>query len=134
MKSIAIIKQKGGVGKATTAVNLSAALAASGQRVGLIDLDPQAHTSLHLGVDPQSDLPTVYELLTGDVELADLWQAVDENLWVAPSHIDLAAVEVELATVVGREVILRDKLAKETDQFDFVILDCPPSLGVLTIN
>jgi chromosome partitioning protein len=134
MYSIAIINQKGGVGKTTTAVNLSAALALSGKRVGLIDLDPQAHASLHLGVDPRKDHPTAYELLTGDVELADVWQGACENLWVAPSHIDLAAVEVELATVVGREMILRDKLAKETDQFDFVILDCPPSLGVLTIN
>ena len=108
MRSIAIINQKGGVGKTTTAVNLSAALAASGVRVGLIDLDPQAHASLHLGLGPQRELPNTYELLTGGKTLAEVWQPVEENLWVAPSHIDLAAAEVELAGVVGRELILRD--------------------------
>ncbi|NOY41397.1 MAG: ParA family protein [Planctomycetes bacterium] len=134
MRSIAIINQKGGVGKTTTAVNLSAALAASGHRVGLIDLDPQAHASLHLGLSLTRELPTVYDLLTSDVNLADIWQPVGENLQVASSHIDLAAAEVELAGVVGREVILRDKLALEQEQFDFVLIDCPPSLGILTLN
>jgi chromosome partitioning protein len=134
MRSIAIINQKGGVGKTTTAVNLSAALAQAGLRIGLLDLDPQAHSSLHLGVDPQGTGPTVYDLLTSEVRLAELWQPVAENLSVAPSHIDLAAAEVELAGVVGREVILRDKLLEGADDFDFVLIDCPPSLGVLTIN
>ena len=136
MRSIAIINQKGGVGKTTTAVNLSAALAAAGQRVGLLDLDPQAHASLHLGLDPTSPRPTAYDLLTGDEPLAALWQPVDENLHVAASHIDLAAAEVELAGVVGREVILRDKLAvlQNTDEYDYVLIDCPPSLGILTID
>ncbi len=134
MRSIAIINQKGGVGKTTTAVNLSAALAASGHRVGLIDLDPQAHASLHLGLSPMQELPTVYDLLTSEVKLAEIWQSVGENLKVASSHIDLAAAEVELAGVVGREVILRDKLALEREQFDYVLIDCPPSLGILTLN
>lgn len=134
MRSIAIINQKGGVGKTTTAVNLSAALADRGLRVGLIDMDPQAHASLHLGIGLQDDQPTVYDLLTGDVGLGDIWQAADENLSVASSHIDLAAAEVELAGVVGRELILRDKLALVEDQFDYVLMDCPPSLGILTIN
>jgi chromosome partitioning protein len=140
MRSIAIINQKGGVGKTTTAVNLSAALARAGQRVGIIDIDPQAHASLHLGLDPQARVPTVYDLLTNDVPLADLWQRagaapeLEENLWVAASHIDLAAAEVELAGVVGREVILRDKLAEAEKDFDYVLIDCPPSLGILTIN
>lgn len=134
MKSIAIINQKGGVGKTTTAVNLSAALADSGQRVGLIDLDPQAHASLHLGLNPQSPLPTSYDILTGDIPLGDAWQTVSENLSVVPSHIDLAAAEVELAGVVGREVILRDKMAIAADKFDYLLIDCPPSLGILTIN
>ena len=134
MRAIAIINQKGGVGKTTTAVNLSAALAAAGNRVGLIDIDPQAHASLHLGVNPKRPLPNVYDLLTGEVELDQLWLPAEENLLVAPAHIDLAAAEVELAGVVGREVILRDKLAKAADQFDFVLIDCPPSLGVLTLN
>jgi chromosome partitioning protein len=150
MRSIAIINQKGGVGKTTTAVNLSAALARAGQRVGLIDIDPQAHASLHLGIDPRADVPTVYDLLTGDTRISELWQQVrcpqragasstpvstaEQTLSVAASHIDLAAAEVELAGVVGREVILRDKLAEAADQFDYVLIDCPPSLGILTIN
>jgi len=136
MQSIAIINQKGGVGKTTTAVNLSAAMAASGVRVGLIDLDPQAHASLHLGLGPQRELPNTYDVLTGNQTLAEVWQPVEENLWVAPSHIDLAAAEVELAGVVGRELILRDALAEASagPEFDFVIVDCPPSLGILTIN
>jgi chromosome partitioning protein len=134
MRSIAIINQKGGVGKTTTAVNLSAALARAGQRVGLIDIDPQAHASLHLGLDPQAKVPTVYDLLTEDTRIGKLWQPAGENLSVAASHIDLAAAEVELAGVVGREVILRDKLAEAANDFDYVLIDCPPSLGILTIN
>jgi chromosome partitioning protein len=136
MRSIAIINQKGGVGKTTTAVNLGAALARAGKRVGVIDFDPQAHASLHLGLDPKRIGPTAYDLLTGDVGLSELWQPAAENLIVAASHIDLAAAEVELAGVVGREVILRDKLGGSTSnpELDFVLIDCPPSLGVLTIN
>ncbi len=136
MRSIAIINQKGGVGKTTTAVNLSAALAGSGVRVGLIDLDPQAHASLHLGLGPQRGLPNTYEMLTANKPMGEVWHAVQENLWVAPSHIDLAAAEVELAGVVGRELILRDALAETAGcpVFDYVIIDCPPSLGILTIN
>src|SRR4029079_9707658 len=111
MRTIAIINQKGGVGKTTTAVNLSAALARAGQRVGLIDIDPQAHASLHLGLDPRAKTPTVYDLLSSETQIAELWKKAEENVVVAASHIDLAAAEVETAGVVGREVILRDKLA-----------------------
>jgi len=134
MRSIAIINQKGGVGKTTTAVNLSAALAATGQRVCLVDLDPQAHATLHLGLAPTSDQSSIYDVLTGDVSLEQAWQQVDDHLWVVGSHIDLAAAEVELAGVVGRELILRDKLAAIDDAFDYVFIDCPPSLGILTLN
>jgi chromosome partitioning protein len=138
MRSIAIINQKGGVGKTTTAVNLSSALAASGCRVGLVDLDPQAHASLHLGWGPQRQAANIYEMLTGNRPLAEVWQQAEPNLWVAPSHIDLAAAEVELAGVVGRELILRDALAESASAdgapFDYVLIDCPPSLGILTIN
>ena len=150
MRSIAVLNQKGGVGKTTTSVNLSAALAAAGNRVCVIDLDPQAHATLHLGVTPGAEGQSIYEVLLGDATLIDARRKVSENLWLVSSHIDLAAAEVELAGVVGREAILRDKLAEmlnckrgESDwqssadsfaEFDFLILDCPPSLGILTLN
>ncbi len=134
MRSIAIMNQKGGVGKTTTAVNLSAALAATGQRVALIDLDPQAHASLHFGLDPRPEAESVYDVLTGDVSLAAVRKQVAENLWVVPSHLDLAAAELELAGVVGREVVLRDKLREDPETFDYLFIDCPPSLGILTLN
>lgn len=134
MRSIAVLNQKGGVGKTTTAVNLSAALASTGQRVCLVDLDPQAHATLHLGLSVGGNEPSIYEVLTGEAALSDVWRAAGENLWVVGSHIDLAAAEVELAGVVGREVILRDKMAELDERFDYVLVDCPPSLGILTLN
>jgi chromosome partitioning protein len=134
MHSIAIMNQKGGVGKTTTAVNVSAALASTGQRVCLIDLDPQAHASLHFGIEPRVDGPSIYDVLVRDVSLAEVRRQADTNLWVVGSHLDLAAAEVELAGVVGREVILRDKLAEDRAEFDYLFIDCPPSLGILTLN
>ena len=134
MRSIAVINQKGGVGKTTTAVNVSAALAEAGHRVCLIDLDPQAHASLHLGVALDSQRASIYQVLTGDTRLSEVRLAVQDNLWLVPAHLDLAAAELELAAEVGREVILRDKLALDDGDFDFLIIDCPPSLGVLTLN
>ena len=134
MRSIAIINQKGGVGKTTTAVNLGTALAERGHRVCLIDLDPQAHASLHLGLAPGRQDPSIYHVLSGDAPLADARTAVSENLHVVGSHIDLAAAEVELSGVVGREMILRDKLADDSTEYDYLLIDCPPSLGILTIN
>lgn len=134
MRSIAIINQKGGVGKTTTAVNLSAALAEAGNRVWLIDLDPQAHASLHLGFGMEEDYLSLYDVLTADVTLNEVRHLVDENLWLSPSHIDLAAAEMELAGAVGREIILRDRMAEVAEDFDYIIFDCPPSLGILTLN
>lgn len=134
MRSIAIMNQKGGVGKTTTAVNVSAALAATGQRVCLIDLDPQAHASLHLGIDPRPENASVYDVLVRNARLADVRRQVAENLWVVGSHLDLAAAELELAGVVGRELILRDKLEEDLETFDYLFIDCPPSLGILTLN
>jgi len=128
------MNQKGGVGKTTTAVNVSAALADSGQRVCLIDLDPQAHASLHLGIEPQWEMPTVYDVLVRDARLADVRRQVAENLHVVPSHLDLAAAEVELAGVPGREAVLRHKLHDEETPLDYLFIDCPPSLGLLTLN
>lgn len=134
MRRIAIINQKGGVGKTTTAVNLSAALAELGNRVCVIDMDPQAHASLHLGVTLGPEQLSVYDCLTDDVKLADVRIQIDDNLFVVPAHIDLAAAEMELAGEVGREIILRDLIDNDPEDFDFVIIDCPPSLGVLTLN
>lgn len=134
MHSLAVINQKGGVGKTTTAVNLAAALSRDGYRVGLIDLDPQGHASIHLGADPKRPTATTYDLLTSDVSLAEVWADSAEGVRVAPAHIDLAATELELASTVGREMILRDKMAGCESEFDYVLIDCPPSLGVLTLN
>ena len=129
MRTIAVMNQKGGVGKTTTAVNVSAALAASGAKVALIDLDPQAHATLHFGVTFEAEFPSVY-----DEPLAAVRRQVAENLWLIPAHLDLAAADFELSSVFGREMILRDKIAADDMQFDYLIVDCPPSLGVLTLN
>lgn len=134
MRSIAVINQKGGVGKTTTAVNLAAALAEHGCRVCLIDMDPQAHASLHLGLSPTNDQASIYDVLCGDAAIADVRLWAGENLAVIPANLDLAAAEMELAGEVGREVILRDKLEVDEEAFDFLVIDCPPSLGVLTLN
>src|SRR2546423_7070974 len=134
MRRIAIINQKGGVGKTTTAVNLAAALAECGQRVCVIDLDPQAHATTHLGIEPDGKSPSMYDVLVNSRPLAEVRRKVAENLWIAGSDINLAAAEVELAGVVGREVILRDLLLQDEGCFDFVFMDCGPSLGVLTLN
>ena len=135
MRRIAILNQKGGVGKTTTSVNLGAALARAGKRVCILDLDPQAHASTHLGIEPDGQTPSMYEVLIDNTPLEKVRRQADENLWVVGSDINLAAAEVELAGVVGREVILRDLLRGEGEEtFDFVLMDCAPSLGVLTLN
>src|SRR6516164_4850506 len=134
MRRIAIINQKGGVGKTATAVNLAAALAECGQRVCVLDLDPQAHATTHLGIEPDGKSPSMYDVLVNSKPLAEVRRRVEDNLWVAASDINLAAAEVELAGVVGREVILRDLMLQEEGSFDFVFMDCAPSLGVLTLN
>jgi chromosome partitioning protein len=134
MRRIAIINQKGGVGKTATAVNLAAALAECGQRVCVIDLDPQAHATTHLGLEPDGKAGSMYDVLVNSRPLAEVRRKVGERLWVCGSDINLAAAEVELAGVVGREVILRDLLLQDEGAFDFVFMDCAPSLGVLTLN
>jgi chromosome partitioning protein len=134
MRRIAIINQKGGVGKTTTAVNLAAALARQGERVCLLDLDPQAHATTHFGIEPDGDRPSVYDVLVRGKCLADVRRDVGPHLALINSDITLAAAEVELAGVVGREVILREALAQDAEALDYLIMDCAPSLGVLTIN
>jgi chromosome partitioning protein len=136
MRTIAVMNQKGGVGKTTTSVNLAAGLANAGRRVCLIDFDPQGHASLHVGVEAYGDVPTVYQVLSGTKTLAQTRRLVEDNLWVVPSNIDLAAAEVELVDVPGRELILRKALEEllQSEPHDYVVIDCPPSLGVLTVN
>ncbi len=135
-----VSNQKGGVGKTTTAVNVAAALAAVGARVLVIDLDPQGNASTALGVPHTADVPSVYDVLIDDFPLADIVQQSPEspNLFCAPSTIHLAGAEIELVSQVAREhrlkTALEDYLRDLQPRLDFVIIDCPPSLGLLTIN
>lgn len=139
MRSIAVMNQKGGVGKTTTSVNLSAALAEAGHRTLLLDLDPQAHASLHLGVALSESEPSLYDVLMRQATLSSIRRQVGDNLWLAPANLNLAAAEMELAGDDARETILRDSLAldlagPDAVAPDFIVIDCPPSLGVLTLN
>lgn len=136
MRKIAVMNQKGGVGKTTTSVNLAAGLALQGKRVCILDLDPQAHASLHLGIEIVGETPTVYHAFAGEKTLTQVRRLVAPQLWLVPSNIDLAAAEMELADTPGRELILRGAIDQflATESYDYLIMDCPPSLGVLTIN
>jgi len=136
-RTIALINQKGGVGKTTTTVNLGAALALSGHRVLIVDLDPQAHASLSLGIDPAGEKTTrtVYDLLLDWDDTPDpALQEVRPNLSLIASETDLAAAESELAQVPDRHRILARALTPLRARFDFILIDCPPSLGILTVN
>ena len=134
-KIIAITNQKGGVGKTTTAINLAACLAEAGQKVLAIDMDPQGNMTSGLGVDKDAIENTVYELLLGETEVEDCVQKeVIENLSVIGSNINLSAAEIELIGQDEKEYILQKAIAPIRDQYDFIIIDCPPSLSMLTIN
>lgn len=134
MRRIAVINQKGGVGKTTTAANLGAALARCDRRVLFLDLDPQAHLTLHLGVEPASIATGAYEVLVGSASIESATVDVRPCAQLVAAHTDLVAAESELVSVVGRELILRDALAPVEGDYDFLIIDCPPSLGILTLN
>ncbi len=133
-RRIALMNQKGGVGKTTTTVNIAAAIAELGAPVLLVDLDPQAHASLHLGVDDSSEATSVYDILIDPAEIFDAPIEVKPNLWLLRSETDLAAAETELSQEADRYARLREALDAVEDRFKFVLLDCPPSLGLLTLN
>ena len=132
---MAIVNQKGGVGKTTTAINLGAALAELGHPILLVDLDPQANSTSGLGLDPARARNTVYQVLAGDAALEEaMVETTIPQLHLVPSHVDLAGAEIELATMDARETRLREALRSLPRGVECVIIDCPPSLGLLTLN
>lgn len=132
---IAVVNQKGGVGKTTTAVNLAASLAAAGKKVLLVDFDPQGNASSGVGYPKSRVELSVYDAVIGDVEFQDVIRPTEiKSLFVAPATGDLAGAEIELVTADARERRLKDLVATVVDDFDYVIIDCPPSLGILTVN
>jgi chromosome partitioning protein len=134
---IAVANQKGGVGKTTTSVNIAAALSMKGERVLVVDLDPQGNASTALATEHRGDVPDVYQVLVDDLPMAEIVKQVPDmpNLYCAPATIDLAGAEIELVSLVAREARLRRALAAyDAIDFDYIIIDCPPSLGLLTVN
>ncbi len=134
-KVIAIANQKGGVGKTTTAVNLAACLAKAGKKVLLVDIDPQGNSTSGLGVDKKRCEKTVYDCLINEEKMENISIETEyENLSVCPSNLDLSGAEIELISVMGRENRLKESLASARDIFDYILIDAPPSLGLITIN
>lgn len=133
MRIIALVNQKGGVGKTTSTINLGAGLARAGKRVLLVDLDPQANLSTSLGIDAYGSGLTVYEVLRGDLNAIQAFRD-KAGYQVLPASIDLSGAEIELSTAAGREFLLKEALQPLMSQYDYVLLDCAPSLGLLTLN
>ncbi|MCX5702686.1 MAG: AAA family ATPase [Candidatus Omnitrophica bacterium] len=134
-KIIALCNQKGGTGKTTSAINLAAYLALAGKKVLLIDLDPQANATSGVGINRHSITKSTYHVLLEELDIRDTMQPTAvNNLYLAPSNLDLTGAEVELVSLLGREYRLKKALSKEKENFDFIIIDSPPSLGLLTIN
>ena len=136
MKKVCIFNQKGGVGKTTTNINLCAYLAMEGYKVLTIDIDPQGNTTSGLGLDKRNLEMSMYDVITSDASLKEiiLKSELVQNLYIAPSTMELAGAEVEMIGKENREVILANKIQEVEDDYDFIFIDCPPSLGVLTIN
>ncbi|MBR2476660.1 MAG: ParA family protein [Clostridia bacterium] len=134
-KCIAVANQKGGVGKTTTAVNVSACLGAKGKKVLLLDTDPQGNASSGLGIDKSKAEYSIYNVLIGDVSLKEaIVHTAYENLDLCPSNIELAGAEIELVSMEDRELLMKRAVASVKNEYDFIIIDCPPSLGLITLN
>ena len=134
-KIFAIVNQKGGVGKTTTTVNLATALAAVGKKVLIIDFDPQGNASTGLGIENNQRKLTSYDLILNDVSVEDIIQKSPvPNLYIIPANIDLSGAEIEMVSLVSREFRLKKALGDKVDHFDYILMDCPPSLGLLTLN
>ena len=136
METICIFNQKGGVGKTTTNINLCSYLALQGKRILTIDIDPQGNTTSGLGFDKKKINLSIYDLLTSDISIRDTIKECEliNNLYIVPSKMELAGAEVELINISNRENILKEKLKEIEGEFDYIFIDCPPSLGILTIN
>lgn len=134
MRTIAVLNQKGGVGKTTTVANTAAALAMLGRKVIAMDMDPQSHLTIHLGVDPERAGNGSYEVLAHSADFTESLVKVRQNLWLMSASIDLVGAESELVSVVGRETVLREAIEPIRNDYDYLIIDCPPSLGLLSLN
>lgn len=133
-KIVAIANQKGGVGKTTTTINLSTCLAKAGKKVLMVDVDPQGNATSGLGIEKEMEF-SVYDVMVNDVAIRDtLKNSCVKNLKVCPSNINLAGAEVELVSMMSREHRLKEKLDEVKEDFDYMIIDCPPSLGLITLN
>ena len=134
-KIIAFSNQKGGIGKTTSSVNVAASLAVLGKKVLLCDLDPQGNATSGVGVSKKGDIPSIYDVLVGEKQLSDVVvQTQFKNLWIVPSNISLAGAEVEVVDEEKRESLFKQQIETVKDDYDYIIVDCPPSLGLLTLN